>query len=332
MKNLMENYYSILGCDDFASMKDVKRQYKRLTALYHPDKPTADKEKYIAIQNAYNELSKNKEKYDRDLQLKAQLIEKNILGDLSDDSSDIEFDDDFDTDDEIISNINEQERFAKEIAKVTKANYRDLNTHQILFPYTRSEKAPTLDLVVDLPYKQMITGCNYKLSYNILRICPHCNGNIKLNCRLCKQKRIINIERKVIIPIPPYTFNSSILLKNMGNQTPYYTGVGDLRIYITQKRMEDWYFDSHDNLNYDLVLSQEMTVPYFDNGVIKLNQKMIRDNKIVIKEKGWFSKSGRKTDAIIHIKKPYRDSNINFLFIMFVIALLSYLSLTFFFN
>ena len=319
----MENYYSILGCDDFTSMKDVKRQYKRLTALYHPDKPTADKEKYIAIQNAYNELSKNKEKYDKDLQLKAQLIEKQILGNLSDDSSDIEFDDDFDTDDEIIGNINEQERFAKEIEKITKANYRDLNTHQILFPYTKSEKAPTLDLVVDLPYKQMITGCNYKLVYNILRICPHCNGNIQLDCRLCKQKRVINIERKIIIPIPPYTFNSSILLKNMGNQTPYYTGVGDLRIYITQKRMEDWYFDKYDNLNYDLLLSPEMVVPYFDNSEIKLNQKMIRDNKIVIKEKGWFSKSGRKTDVIIHIKKQNKDSYTKFLGILLVIAAFS---------
>jgi DNAJ homolog subfamily A member 1, putative len=319
----MENYYSILGCDDFASMKEVKRQYKRLTALYHPDKPTADKEKYIAIQNAYNELSKNKEKYDKDLQLKAQLIEKQILGDLSDDSSDIEFDDDFDTDDEIIGNINEQERFTKEIEKITKANYRNLNTHQILFPYTKSEKAPTLDLVVDLPYKQMITGCNYKLVYNILRICPHCNGNIQLDCRLCKQKRVINIERKIIIPIPPYTFNSSILLKNMGNQTPYYTGVGDLRIYITQKRMEDWYFDKYDNLNYDLVLSPEMVVPYFDNSEIKLNQKMIRDNKIVIKEKGWFSKSGRKTDVIIHIKKQNKDSYTKFLGILLLIATLS---------
>lgn len=317
----MENYYSILGCDDFASMKDVKRQYKRLTALYHPDKPTADKEKYIAIQNAYNELSKNKEKYDKDLQLKAQLIEKQILGDLSDDSSDIEFDDDFDTDDEIIGNINEQERFTKEIEKITKANYRNLNTHQILFPYTKSEKAPTLDLVVDLPYKQMITGCNYKLVYNILRICPHCNGNIQLDCRLCKQKRVINIERKIIIPIPPYTFNSSILLKNMGNQTPYYTGVGDLRIYITQKRMEDWYFDKYDNLNYDLVLSQEMVVPYFDNSEIRLNQKMIRDNKIVIKEKGWFSKSGRKTDVIIHIKKQNKDSYTKFLGILLLVAI-----------
>lgn len=319
----MENYYSILGCDDFASMKDVKRQYKRLTALYHPDKPTADKEKYIAIQNAYNELSKNKEKYDKDLQLKAQLIEKQILGDLSDDSSDIEFDDDFDTDDEIIGNINEQERFTKEIEKITKANYRDLNTHQILFPYTKSEKAPTLDLVVDLPYKQMITGCNYKLVYNILRICPHCNGNIQLDCRLCKQKRVINIERKIIIPIPPYTFNSSILLKNMGNQTPYYTGIGDLRIYITQKRMEDWYFDKYDNLNYDLLLSPEMVVPYFDNSEIRLNQKMIRDNKIVIKEKGWFSKSGRKTDVIIHIKKQNKDSYTKFLGILLVIATFS---------
>lgn len=323
----MENYYSILGCDDFASMKDVKRQYKRLTALYHPDKPTADKEKYIAIQNAYNELSKNKEKYDKDLQLKAQLIEKQILGDLSDDSSDIEFDDDFDTDDEIIGNINEQERFTKEIEKITKANYRNLNTHQILFPYTKSEKAPTLDLVVDLPYKQMITGCNYKLVYNILRICPHCNGNIQLDCRLCKQKRVINIERKIIIPIPPYTFNSSILLKNMGNQTPYYTGVGDLRIYITQKRMEDWYFDKYDNLNYDLVLSQEMVVPYFDNSEIRLNQKMIRDNKIVIKEKGWFSKSGRKTDVIIHIKKQNKDSYTKFLGILLLVAIVSCLFL-----
>ena len=66
-----------------------------------------------------------------------------------------------------------------------------------------------------------------------------------------------------------------------------------------------------------------MVVPYFDNSEIKLNQKMIRDNKIVIKEKGWFSKSGRKTDVIIHIKKQNKDSYTKFLGILLVIVAFS---------
>ena len=66
-----------------------------------------------------------------------------------------------------------------------------------------------------------------------------------------------------------------------------------------------------------------MVVPYFDNSEIKLNQKMIRDNKIVIKEKGWFSKSGRKTDVIIHIKKQNKDGYTKFLGILLAIAAFS---------
>merc|ERR1719174_306906 len=70
------NYYKVLGLDEYASLDDVKKAYKKLSLIYHPDKtagmPQAQKDEYagifIELKNAYQTLGDNptRRQYDRD--------------------------------------------------------------------------------------------------------------------------------------------------------------------------------------------------------------------------------------------------------------------------
>ena len=60
MGNLKESY-CILELDTTATIEDVKRSYRRLCLKYHPDKNAGDCEKFIRINRAYEELTKEKE-------------------------------------------------------------------------------------------------------------------------------------------------------------------------------------------------------------------------------------------------------------------------------
>eukprot|EP00913_Durusdinium_trenchii_P012839 g12055.t1 len=70
------NYYKVLGIDEYASQEEVKKAYKKLSLVYHPDKTAGmgadQKEEYAAIfielKNAYLTLSDNptRRQYDRE--------------------------------------------------------------------------------------------------------------------------------------------------------------------------------------------------------------------------------------------------------------------------
>ena len=48
--------YEILSLSPDASNEDIKRAYKRLAKIYHPDKPTGNTEQFQKINYAYNIL------------------------------------------------------------------------------------------------------------------------------------------------------------------------------------------------------------------------------------------------------------------------------------
>jgi len=70
------NYYKTLGVDEYATQEEVRKAYKRLSLVYHPDKtsglPNDLKEEYshifMELKNAYQTLTDNptRRQYDRD--------------------------------------------------------------------------------------------------------------------------------------------------------------------------------------------------------------------------------------------------------------------------
>ncbi len=56
----MKNYYHTLQVDRYASLADIKKAYRRLVLIYHPDKNFGNHvyaEKFVEIQEAYGVLS-----------------------------------------------------------------------------------------------------------------------------------------------------------------------------------------------------------------------------------------------------------------------------------
>lgn len=80
-KNLIANYYSILGVDMFASAKEIKHQFYKLAQLYHPDKTNSEAldnryethENFLLISEAYDVLSNEDLRGKYDLSLQKQL-------------------------------------------------------------------------------------------------------------------------------------------------------------------------------------------------------------------------------------------------------------------
>jgi molecular chaperone DnaJ len=62
----MKDYYQILGLQKGATKDEVKKAFRKLAALYHPDKKTGDEEKYKEITEAYAVLGDDKRKAEYD--------------------------------------------------------------------------------------------------------------------------------------------------------------------------------------------------------------------------------------------------------------------------
>ncbi|MTI20448.1 J domain-containing protein, partial [Fulvivirga sp. RKSG066] len=68
-----ENYYRILGLDNFASQKEVKEAYRKLAKKYHPDKhpdKPSYEDKFKRISTAYSVLRDDSKKAHFDEKLK----------------------------------------------------------------------------------------------------------------------------------------------------------------------------------------------------------------------------------------------------------------------
>jgi DnaJ-class molecular chaperone len=63
------SFYSILGVPENASPDHIKKQYRKLSLEFHPDRPTGDASKFKLINEAYETLSddQRRKQYDREL-------------------------------------------------------------------------------------------------------------------------------------------------------------------------------------------------------------------------------------------------------------------------
>lgn len=74
-----KNYYQILDVDDLASIEDIKKAYRELAKIYHPDKNQGDhkaEEKFKEINSAYEVLSDAQKRAGYDLKLADERVKK----------------------------------------------------------------------------------------------------------------------------------------------------------------------------------------------------------------------------------------------------------------
>lgn len=65
----MINYYSILEIKNFSSLGEIKKAFRKLAIIYHPDKYNGSPDKFLLIYEAYSYLSdfQKKKYYDKEL-------------------------------------------------------------------------------------------------------------------------------------------------------------------------------------------------------------------------------------------------------------------------
>jgi len=59
--NQAYNPFHVLGVTEEMSLDEIKRVYRQLCLIYHPDRPTGNKEKFLEIQEAWEQIRNIKE-------------------------------------------------------------------------------------------------------------------------------------------------------------------------------------------------------------------------------------------------------------------------------
>ena len=68
------NYYDILGIDKNATKKQIKKAYKKLSMMYHPDKNKHGTEMFKEINEAHQVLSDETKRRDYDLKMNDDFV------------------------------------------------------------------------------------------------------------------------------------------------------------------------------------------------------------------------------------------------------------------
>jgi curved DNA-binding protein CbpA len=96
MSMSLKDYYHILGVNQDANAQDIKKAFRRLALLYHPDRNPGDvkeaEEKFKEINEAYEVLGdeQKKRQYDRLLDWPAYSRRTIIINDALNDKADLD--------------------------------------------------------------------------------------------------------------------------------------------------------------------------------------------------------------------------------------------------
>lgn len=78
-ENVEGNYYTVLRCNEFATLDELKRNYQDLIKQYHPDKTGSTADKFIIIDKAFKTLKDEKSRKEYDASLMERSFNENPL-------------------------------------------------------------------------------------------------------------------------------------------------------------------------------------------------------------------------------------------------------------
>ena len=215
----VKGFYKALHIEDFdSSYDDIKKGYRNLAKIFHPDKDTGDVEKFQKIQEAYDTLSDETKRnmYDNnvDLDNAHEMFELSFVFDMQD----------------VFQNLfhnvpKPNERPRDPIKKVIKLTLDDVlsgcKKHMSIEKASKCPKCgPDGNTHSGLIQCLNCRGRGFTDSFAFPQICPSCNGEsiIRTNlrkCGSCNGTSCIRNTVTILLPIEAGTkHNSTIFLKD----------------------------------------------------------------------------------------------------------------------
>lgn len=319
-----KNYYKELNLDKNASDEDIKKSYRKLAMLYHPDKTNGDKNKESLFQriNEANEiLSDNKKRSEYDMRSPYGKSYGNFNGDFFN-----------------LFNVhfnNNNNPFEEYIYFNNFKNYQEFKEHlDISLNVNVTLKDVYLNSKMNIKYNKFITcdecdgtGFNINDTDNDECVvcdgtgninnsnCEYCRGTGKIHntqCEKCKGEKVILSETEINIQqLSNIRSNLQNIYQYLGHQSKYYKDKkGTLILNIILNRIDDFKIinntELHKTINIhfqDAIDGIDYKLTHIDDTIIeiKIPEKTKNDDIIIIENKGLLKQDKNRDNLYLKI-------------------------------
>lgn len=232
----MQSYYDILNVKENSTQDEIKKQYKKLVRMYHPDvnsSPEAE-EMFKNITRASEILldEEKRKKYDLLRSANKKVKQDNI------NSSDYTFYDLFQKN--------------KNNKKKTKEAKEKTNT-------TAAQNGEDITVNVSIDSKEAVLGTTRTVNIATSELCPRCEGHKFANnqkCTYCDGKGEITTNKKITVKIPPSIKNKATLrIKGEGKTGKFGGKNGNLYVVVNIDVVQDELKIKDGTVYYDAFIS-----------------------------------------------------------------------------
>jgi len=260
--NETNDFYKDLQLDKNATDNEIKKQYKKLAKLYHPDRNIGKEEQFKKIQNAYEILSDKQKKQKYDISISSSIFRNfNVkLGRSFEINSNININIKFKLQ-EIFNGGKRRVTYNRKI-KCTKCNGMGCEKQEQLEECIQCHGKGIIKSVINL-------GTDF---LNSIQECRRCGGSgnyidNKNKCKQCSGSKICNKQEKIIIQIPKGIRNNiKISFQNLGN------GSGNLVVLFTE--LKDLTYERNGN---NLIFIRKINIYKMINYIELVNHPTLGD-------------------------------------------------------
>lgn len=308
------DYYEILEVQKNSSLEEIKKSYKRLAKIYHPDKniENGSDEKFKQINEAYSVLSdsQKREKYDKYGHNFSKIDNRNYY-DINEHLSNM-----FKMQ---ILNIKlnvsvETKDLLNDVTKDVKYKKHVICKHCSGLKYVKEEGGSEEKCTNCGGTGAKITNNGFFISQEI---CASCNGSgsiIKNGCKICSSKGFIEAYDNIKITIPKGASNGlSTSIPNKGNilNIDGKEATGDLIITILEKQTEPFHrngADLHLEIKvsiFDCIIGDEVKIKTIDGSTKKFKLSQGSEEGQIYKLQGLgmplINKNDEYGDLYVHV-------------------------------
>ena len=276
-----KNLYEVLGLAKSASKSDIKKKYRELAKIYHPDKSEDENyndEKFKEITEAYQTLidDKLREKYDNPMDPLKIIYPRVMQITLKVSLEDLKF------------------------GVIKKIKFKRHTTCKSCSGYCYDRNAHMSDCSICNGTGAISQVISHMHVINMM--CPNCRGtgkNIPI-CKVCGGHGVVNEEAVEEINIKSGFLNNSLVLKGIGNSS--LGGSSDLVVNIDIIPHKDITITSNKDLEInvkvplkDAIYGYENTISILKEGILLKEEHIKTGHKSIFKDKG----IGKGSDLIV---------------------------------